>query len=197
MKLTRWLAVACALLATGCGSMRIDDFADTSPRFRPEDYFSGKTRAWGFFQDRFGTIRREFTVDIDGRVDGDRLILDEDFLYADGERANRVWTIRQVGDGVYEGTAADVIGTAHGRAVGRAMNWVYEFELPRGDSTLRVTMDDWMFLQDDEVMLNRTTVSKFGIKLGEVVIFFRRIGQPAVSYGRREALADLAQQAAQ
>lgn len=197
MSFTRWLAVAAALLATGCGSMRIDDFANTTPRFLPEEYFVGETRAWGFFQDRFGTIRREFTVNIEGRLDGETLTLDEDFVYADGERDTRVWTIRRIGDGVYEGTAADVIGTARGRAVGRAMNWVYDFELPRGEGTLRVTMDDWMFLQDDEVMLNRTTVSKFGIKLGEVVIFFRKLEKPAASYRRREAFAHLAQYAAQ
>jgi hypothetical protein len=197
MTLSRWLAAALAVLVAGCGGMNIDDYRGTTPVFQPESYFAGQTRAWGFFQDRFGTIRREFTVDITGTVDGDTLVLDEDFTYADGERAKRVWTIRRVGEGVYEGTAADVVGTARGRAVGRAMNWVYEFELPRGDSTLRVTMDDWMFLQDDEVMLNRTTVRKFGIKLGEVVIFFRKLpGEAALPVGR-EAFAKLLQHAAE
>lgn len=197
MTLSRWLAAALAVLVAGCGGMNIDEYSGTSPVFRPEAYFAGQTRAWGFFQDRFGTIRREFTVDITGTVDGDTLVLDEDFAYADGERAKRVWTIRRVGDGVYEGTAADVVGTARGRAVGRAMNWVYEFELPRGDSSLRVTMDDWMFLQDDEVMLNRTTVRKFGIKLGEVVIFFRKLPDEASLAGGGQAFAELLQHAAE
>ncbi len=197
MILFRWLAAALAVLVAGCGGMKIDDYEGTAPAFRPEAYFAGQTRAWGFFQDRFGTIRREFTVDITGTVDGDTLVLDEDFTYADGERATRVWTIRHIGDGVYEGTAADVVGTARGRAVGRAMNWVYEFDLPRGDSTLRVTMDDWMFLQDDEVMLNRTTVRKFGIKLGEVVIFFRKLPKEAALAGGRETFAELLQHAAE
>lgn len=193
----RWLVTALAVLLTGCGGMNIEDYSGTAPAFRPEAYFEGQTRAWGFFQDRFGTIRREFTVDITGTVDGDVLVLDEDFTYADGERATRLWTIRRVGDGLYEGTAADVVGTARGRAVGRAMNWVYEFELPRGQSTMRVTMDDWMFLQDDEVMLNRTTVRKFGIKLGEVVIFFRKLPAAASLAGHRQAFAHLLQHAAE
>ena len=50
------------------------------------------------------------------------LTLDEDFLYADGEQAKRVWTITNEGrDGegrlIYSGVAADVDGAAEGRVV--------------------------------------------------------------------------------
>jgi hypothetical protein len=33
-----------------------------------------------------------------------------------------------------------------------------------------------MYLQDDEVMLNYSTMSKFGVRLGEVILSFRRRG---------------------
>ena len=170
-----------ALLLAGCSGMKVEDFAGTEPGFAPEKYFVGRTRAWGFFQDRFGRIRREFTVEIQGSFDGATLRLDEDFVYLDGESDKRVWTIRKLTDGSYEGTADDIVGVAKGRAAGRAMNWVYEFDLPIGDSKLRVTFDDWMLLQDEQTMLNRTTVSKLGLRLGEVVIFFRKPTPSAVS----------------
>ncbi|MFO1070185.1 MAG: DUF3833 domain-containing protein [Geminicoccaceae bacterium] len=186
------------LILGGCSGMKLEDFANTQPVFRPETYFAGKTRAWGFFQDRFGNIRREFTVDIVGTFDNDVLTLDEQFVYADGERDTRVWTIRKLDDSRYEGTADDVVGTAQGRIAGKAMNWQYQFDLPVGSTMLRATFDDWMFLQDDEVMLNRTTVSKFGIKLGEVVIFFRRLpDEQTGSVVGSEAFAYLSQQAAE
>jgi hypothetical protein len=35
-------------------------------------------------------------------------------------------------------------------------------------------MDDWMYRIDDDVVLNRTTMSKFGITLGQVTLFFSR-----------------------
>lgn len=185
--------------------MKIDDFADTGPEFVPEEYFLGHTKAWGFFQDRFGTVRREFVVDIEGTMDGDVLVLDEDFVYADGEIDNRVWRIRHLGDGRYEGEADDIIGTATGERRGKAMRWGYDFDLAVGDRTWRVTFDDWMFLQQDPtVMINRTTVSKWGFTLGEVYIFFQKqpaeatdAGDDAASAWDGQTLAYGAQQAAE
>jgi hypothetical protein len=169
------------IVITGCSAMKIDDFADTGPEFIPEEYFLGQTKAWGFFQDRFGTVRREFVVDIEGYLEDDVLVLDEDFVYADGEVDKRVWRIRHLGDGRYEGEADDIIGTAKGERRGKAMRWVYEFDLATGDRTWRVTFDDWMLLQDENVMINRTTVSKWGFTLGEVYIFFQK--QPDAATG--------------
>lgn len=155
--------------------MRVENFAAATPVFKPEEFFQGRTKAWGFFQDRFGNIRRQFVVEIDGRFDGDTLIMDESFAYSDGEKATRVWRIKPLGDGQYEGTAGDVIGTAHGKVAGNAMNFVYQIDLPIQGSTWRVHFDDWMLQQDKEVMVNKSTITKFGIELGEVFIFFRRL----------------------
>ncbi|MBL8644783.1 MAG: DUF3833 family protein, partial [Rhodospirillaceae bacterium] len=93
---------AAALLITGCSaSMKPEDFANKQPRFVIEEYFTGKTKAWGIFEDRFGNLRREFLVDITGTWDGKQLILDERFLYSDGEKEQRVWTIDKVDDNTY------------------------------------------------------------------------------------------------
>jgi len=178
--------------------MKIEDYAETTPEFRPEVYFLGETKAWGFFQDRFGKVRREFVVEIEGTMDGEVLVLDERFTYADGELDHRVWRIREVGGGRYEGEADDIVGIAEGERRGRAMRWGYEFDLAVGESTWRVTFDDWMLLQDDEVMINRATVSKWGFTLGEVYIFFQR--QPAAaaaSASDGEAASDEAKEAAE
>jgi hypothetical protein len=37
---------------------------------------------------------------------------------------------------------------------------------------VEVQFDDWMYLVDDKVMLNKAVMSKFGIKLGEVTLSF-------------------------
>ena len=109
------------------------------------------------------------------RIEDDVLVLDESFVYADGEHATRVWRIKPLGNGEYEGTAGDVVGTARGRTVGNAMRWAYDLDLPINGSTWRVHFDDWMLLQDDGVMLNKSTITKFGIELGQVFISFRRL----------------------
>ncbi|HRY23179.1 MAG: DUF3833 domain-containing protein [Geminicoccaceae bacterium] len=188
------LAAVMLCVIAGCTAMKIDDFDGTAPAFVPEDYFLGETRAWGLFQDRFGTVRREFVVDIEGRMEGDVLVLDEAFRYADGERDQRTWHIRPLGDGRYEGEADDIVGTATGVREGKAMRWTYLFDLAVGDRIWRVSFDDWMFLQDETVMINRTTVSKWGFTLGEVYIFFKK---PELSGAVGETAAQASQDAAQ
>ncbi|MTJ80005.1 MAG: DUF3833 domain-containing protein [Telmatospirillum sp.] len=174
MQLRRLFLLFLATLMMGCSTMKPADFADARPKFVLEDYFAGRTKAWGLFQDRFGNVKRQFTVDISGDWNGERLVLNEHFLYSDGETDQRVWTIRKRPDGRYEGTAKDVIGAADGESAGNALNWGYVMDLKVGDGTLRVSFDDWMFLQPDDVVINRAKVKKWGIEIGEVTLFFKK-----------------------
>ena len=167
-------AVTVLLVLGGCQSMQIDDFKGTTPTLVLEEYFEGKTRAWGIFEDRFGNLRRQFVVDITGDWDGRTLTLDERFEYADGERDQRIWRIEKTGENTYIGRAADVIGEAQGQTEGSAFSWTYEMELPIQGRDVKVRFDDWMFLQSDGVMVNRAHVTKFGIELGTVTLFFQR-----------------------
>ncbi len=157
--------------------MKPEDFAGREPALLIEEYFAGNTKAWGIFQDRFGRVRRQFEVEIDGTWDGETLTLVEDFLYDDGETEQRIWRIKKRGAHDYEGRADGVIGIAEGRAYGNALNWRYRFALEVGESTWNVSFDDWLFLQSDGVLINRAEVSKFGIKLGEVTLMFRQMAE--------------------
>ncbi|WP_020682558.1 DUF3833 domain-containing protein [Marinobacterium rhizophilum] len=152
--------------------MRIKQFHDATPRLKLESYFEGRVLAWGSFEDRFGTVRRQFFVEIEGRWDGTELVLHEDFSYSDGEQQTRIWSIRPNGADGYIGRADDVIGVARGQVAGNALNWQYDMELPVGDRQWRVHFDDWMLLQPGGVMLNRAQVSKWGLRIGEVRLFF-------------------------
>jgi hypothetical protein len=37
-----------------------------------------------------------------------------------------------------------------------------------------VNFDDWMWLMDDEHLLNRAYMSKYGLSIGEVIIVFKK-----------------------
>ena len=172
------------LFLTGCSTMKPDDFAKSDQRFVLEDYFAGKTRAWGLYEDRFGTVKRQFTVDIEGIWDGTQLTLDEDFTFSDGEKSTRQWRIRKLPDGRYEGRADDVIGVAIGKVGGNALNWRYVLDLKISEkSTLAVSFDDWMFLQPGGVLMNRARMRKFGIELGQLTISFMKPGLETASAG--------------
>lgn len=175
------LAFVLLLSVMGCSGMKPEDFAGREPALLIEDYFAGQTRAWGIFEDRFGTLRRQFVVDIEGTWDGERLTLVEDFAFADGETDRRIWRIRKLDETRYEGEADDVIGKAEGVAYGNALNWRYKLNLKVGDGTWTVKFDDWMFLQEDGVLINRASVSKLGFEIGQVTIFFRKLEDEAAA----------------
>ncbi|MEW6099777.1 MAG: DUF3833 domain-containing protein [Pseudomonadota bacterium] len=166
------LAAAGAFALVGCASPRIEDHANDEPVLDLREYFDGRVRAYGVFHDRFSRLQRRFIVEIDGRWQGDVGTLDERFAYPDGTTSRRVWTLRREADGRYTGTAADVVGTAVGQARGNALRWRYTLQLPVGDRVYDVQFDDWMYLMDGRVMLNKAVMSKFGIRLGEVTLTF-------------------------
>lgn len=182
MKIGKAFCTIGLVVLAGCSSMKPENFTNSKQRFVLEEYFAGKTRAWGLYEDRFGTVKRQFVVDIDGTWDGTNLVLDEDFTFDDGEKSARQWRIRKLPDGSYEGRADDVIGVAIGKIGGNALNWRYVLDLKIGkNSTLAVAFDDWMFLQPGGVLMNRARMSKFGIELGQITISFMKPGRETAS----------------
>ena len=109
---------------------------------------------------------------LNGRWSGDEGVLEEDFRYSDGSTQRRVWRLTRGADGQYSGRADDVVGSAIGQARGNALNWRYTLALPVDGKVWEVQFDDWMYLMDDKVMLNKAVMSKFGIRLGEVTLSF-------------------------
>jgi len=164
------------LLLGGCSSVNIQDYKEKKPRLLIEDYFDGNTKAWGIFQDRFGKVRRQFTVDIIGTWSPDTQTLElvENFVYDDGQTEQRIWNIKKTGKHTYQGKAAGVIGLAQGESYGNAFNLKYTFDLPYKEGKLRVNFDDWMYLQDENVLFNKASISKYGFRLGDVYIFFEK-----------------------
>ena len=165
-------AAAAALAAAGCAGPVPQDYAAEKPVLDLKTYFNGELVAHGIFTDRSGKVARRFTVQMTGTWNGNQGTLDERFTYSDGKTERRVWRLTDNGGGAYTGRADDVVGEAAGSAAGNALNWRYTLRLPVDGTTYDVQFDDWMYLMDERVMLNRATMSKFGIRLGEVTLSF-------------------------
>ncbi len=155
-------------------SMKPTDFKNTEPSMTIEKYFEGPVKAWGLLQDRGGKVTRQFKADMFGSFDGDILTLKEDFYWTDGEKQNRIWKIKKIDQNHYEGSAPDVVGTAKGYQYGSAFKFEYDLMVPFKGKNIKVSFDDWIFKQDDEVAINRATLTKFGFKVGELTVFFKR-----------------------
>jgi Protein of unknown function (DUF3833) len=174
----RHLLTAGASLATltlaGCAGPQVADYAGEKPVLDLRRYFNGTLDAYGVFTDRSGKVVRRFTVVMRCSWTGEQGVLDEDFTYADGTTQKRIWRLTHLGNGRYEGRADDVVGVAEGQVAGNAFRWGYTLALPVDGRVWNVQFDDWMYLLDDRVMLNKAVMSKFGIRLGEVTLSFVR-----------------------
>ncbi|EHJ91755.1 DUF3833 domain-containing protein [Vreelandella boliviensis] len=157
---------------TGCAGVDIEDYADSEPRLDIAEYFAGSTRAWGMVQDYSGEVQRRFTVDIQGNYEDGTLTLDESFVFSDGETDHRVWTFERIDEHHWIGTASDVEGQVEARQYGHAFHMRYPLEVEIDGRMISFTMDDWMYLQPDGRLINRTAMRKFSFTLGEITLVF-------------------------
>jgi Protein of unknown function (DUF3833) len=162
------------ILLSACAGVSVQHYANTKPPLDLKEYFNGPIKAWGIVQDRSGKVTRRFDVDMVGSWDGDTGTLKEHFRYYDGKTQERIWTIKKIADGQYEGTAADILDKATGEVAGSSMRWAYKMDLPVGDKVYRITFDDWMFNMNDGVLINRSYLKKFGITFGELTLFMQK-----------------------
>ena len=155
------------------------DYADNRPALKLEEFFDGRSYAYGIFEDRFGNLKRQFRVQIDGRTEAGRLTLDEQFIYDDGETARRIWKIDNLGPegpGLirYQGRAEDIDGLATGQVAGNVLSWSYDIMLSMSGQDLQVRFDDFIYQISQDVAINRAIVTKWGVEIGSVTLVFLR-----------------------
>jgi len=167
-------AACLALLLCGCGAQSLAPYADQKPALDLRAYFNGTLDAYGLFTDRSGQVVKRFEVLLACHWEGNEGTLDESFRYADGTTQKRVWHLTRRDDKHYLGRADDVDGVALGELSGNTLHWNYSLLLPVDGSIYRVQFDDWMYLMNDKVMLNKASMSKWGVHLGDVTLSFAK-----------------------
>lgn len=174
-KITKFIAsIGLVIMLSSCKEKPLDYYKGTAPSANIETYFNGPIKAWGIVQDWRGRVVRRFDINMVGTWSGDIGTLTEHFEYYDGAKQERIWTIKKLLDGSYEGTAADIIDKAQGESEGMAVRWNYVMDLPVGDKTYRICFDDWMWVMNDGVLINRSYLKKFGITVSELTIFMQK-----------------------
>ena len=176
MKLLRALCAGLLMVLAGCSSARIEDYNDKMPVFDIRSYLNGHIEAWGMFVDNAGKADPMFHVTLKGVWQGNHGTLDEHFMYSDGTTQDRLWTLDFQDEHHFTGTAPDVVGVAKGSQYGNAVNILYDLTVKTDSgSAYDMSMNDWLYRMNDELVLNRNEMRKFGIKLGELVISFRKL----------------------
>ena len=164
---------ACCLALAGCASPQVEQFAGTGPAFDPVTFFTGHVTSWGVLENRSGYPTEAITTDCRGEPDGPDGLHMVQHLTEGTQQQTRDWHMRRVTPTRFEATANDVVGTASGEAAGRAFHWTFTLALHPGNALENVTMDQWMYLQEDGSMINRDTIRKFGVIVAEVTEHFR------------------------
>jgi len=170
------LLLAMTLGLAGCAPVTVQDYADNRPLLVPEEFFQGQLTAHGVIKNRSGKVIRYFNADIKAYWENGIGTLEEDFIFGDGEPERRVWTLTPQADGTYTGTAGDVIGDGQITLAGNSMFLDYVLRIPYNDGTLDLRIDDRMYLVNSTMLINESTMTKFGVRVGEILLVIEKRG---------------------
>lgn len=150
-----------------------EDYATTDPAFSLKTHLSGPILSEGLIYGPTGKMTNSFVAKMVGEWEGDTGTLSEEFTYSNGQQQSRKWFLKLGPGGTFTATADDIIGEARGVVSGATVKIDYKIMLPEeaGGHTLSVT--DWLYLTENGVIMNRSEMRKFGIKVAELVATMR------------------------
>lgn len=166
-----WIAV----MTTSCASNDIQMYSEQQPLMDVREYFDGNIEGWGFVQDWRGKVVRRFDIDMKGSWQGDTGTLEESFRYYDGVTQERRWTLTRVDESNFVGAASDVESFNFGRMSGNMMHMSYQLEVPYKEGSISLKLDDRLWLFNDGVVINKTKMTKFGLPVGSLTVFMKKI----------------------
>jgi hypothetical protein len=138
------------------------------PAFDPITFWTGHTASWGVIENRDGAPTTIITTSTDATAEGVNGLHMVQHVTTGGHDTVRDWYMRRLGDGHFEATANDVVGAARGSSSGRTFHWTWILATNPGNCLFNVSMEQWMYLADNGTLMNRTVITKFGVRLAEI-----------------------------
>lgn len=159
-------------LVTGCTS---PNYNQMGPKLDLRALFTGELHAIGLVQNRSGAISQRFKANLTGTWSDDGVgTLFETFEYANGDTSTRTWIFTPDGKGGYVGKANDTLGEANILVAGPTINLRYQMDIDVDGSVYRVSFDDWLYAIDNNRVINRSIITKFGFRVAEVTLIIER-----------------------
>lgn len=172
-------ALTLALLALagrymGFRAQCAEDYAGSTPVFDIREQLDGPLQCEGVIYGPTGRVASRFVAEMEGRWEGNRGTLREDFHYDSGTTQQRQWHLTLGNDGSIRAEADDIAGTGTGRQAGSAVNLSYRIRLPEEAGGYLLDTTDWMYLTPDGTIMNRSQFRKYGVKVAELVATMRK-----------------------
>lgn len=151
------------------------NYQNNLPAFHINEYFNGPVEAWGILKDWRGHVTRRFKVTMVGSWQKEKGVLEEKFYFDDGEEQTRTWHITLKNSQEFIAKAQDSVGEALGVQRGNTLQMTYTLRIPYKQSTLDLTLDDWMYLVDNKHLMNVSTMKRWGLPVGQIIIGFTKL----------------------
>lgn len=149
------------------------DYAGTGPSFSLKQHLSGEILSEGLIYGPTGKMTNSFVARMIGEWDGDTGTLSEEFTYSNGTKQSRKWFLK-IGEGnTFTATADDIVGEARGTVSGSTIKMEYQIVLPDDAGGYTLSATDWLYLTESGVIMNKSEMRKFGLKVAELIATMR------------------------
>ncbi len=150
-------------------------YKNNEPKIDIRKFFNGNLEAFGILRDRNHKVIKTFTAKIKGSWKGNIGTLEEHFEFSDNKKDHRIWTIKMIDDHNFSATAHDVVNIAYGEQYGNAVKMQYVLTIPVDDKKYDIKINDWLFLVNENSLINVSDMKKFGFKVGSLAIAFNKV----------------------
>lgn len=171
---TRLILYSTLVLLTACSGLDVDTYTDNTPELVPQQFLQGDLDAHGVVKNRSGEVIRYFNATIKAHWEDGTGTLEEAFLFDDGEQQERIWTLTPQGNNSFSATAGDVVGIGDAQFAGNSMFLNYVLRVPYNDDTIDLTIDDRMYLVNENTLINESKMYKFGFQVGSILLVIQK-----------------------
>jgi hypothetical protein len=159
---------------TACSSVDINQYKDNKPTLVLDQFFKGDLTAHGILKNRSGEVTRYFNVTMTGTWDDQGIgTLAEKFIFNDESVQYRTWTFTPIStdEGIkYQATANDTLAATMIDLSGNSFFMNYDLIVNYQGDDIDVNIDDKMYLINDEVLINESVMTKYGIEVGYITL---------------------------
>lgn len=167
------LIMAAKSLFLSFRAQKPSNYADTGPVFTLKTHLSGEFLSEGLIYGPTGKMTNSFVARMVGEWDGDTGTLSEEFTYSNGKQQSRKWFLKLGEGNSFTAIADDIVGEARGTISGATVKMEYQIVLPEDAGGHRLTATDWLYLTENGVIMNKSEMRKFGIKVAELIATIR------------------------
>jgi hypothetical protein len=165
-----------------CCFNKIERYKDLKPTMNFEKFFSNKLIAYGSVYDFFGRLDRRFIIkseQIDNPKKDGKTLYKQSIEYLDTGKieqmkAYAIFDKNNKNSFTYKDNM--MVSEATYEQSGNAAHVSYDLKIKRDDgSTIIVSNDDWIYMMNNDRLVNNIKVKKFGITVAQIIMNIEKV----------------------